>query len=79
MQYTTTISSKGQIVIPKIIRDELKIIPSDNINVELINNQIIVTPVTSTESMLGSFKAKQSITKKDIKNIYKKAIIKKFA
>ena len=78
MQYVTTISQKGQIVVPKDIRDQLNIKPSDSLKVTRENKTIIVEPLTSVEEFVGMFKVREPLTKKDIKDAYLKHIFKKF-
>ena len=78
MQYVTTISQKGQIVVPKNIRDQLNIKPSDPLKVTMGNKTIIVEPLTSIEEFVGMFKVGKPITKKDIKDVYLKHTSKKF-
>ena len=62
MQYVTTVSSKGQIVIPKAIRDELELSPSALISISLIDGNIIAEPMTRSDSIYGSFKIKIPFT-----------------
>jgi len=42
----TRLSSKGQVVIPKRIRDEMQIKPGDDLVVICKGNQIIICPLT---------------------------------
>jgi AbrB family looped-hinge helix DNA binding protein len=74
---TTTISQKGQIVLPKFIRDELGIKPADSFNVSLENNRIIVEKALDITDFYGAFSAKKVLTKSEIKNIYQKAVLAK--
>ncbi len=46
--FLTKISSKGQIVIPKAIREKLRIEPGTYFDVRLENEDIILTPMKST-------------------------------
>lgn len=78
MQYVTTISQKGQIVVPKDIRDKLAIKPSDPLKVTMGDKKIIVEPLSSVEEYMGMFKVRKTISKKDIKNAYLKHTSKKF-
>jgi len=78
MQHITTISHKGQIVVPKGIRDQLKIKPSDPLRVTLVNDNIIVKPFSSVNEFLGMFKVKKPITKKDIKTAISSKLSSKF-
>ena len=75
----TTISRKGQIVISKAIRDALNISPSDSFTVEAQGKNIVVKRLNSLDRIYGMFKAKKVITKKDIKDSYKKGVTKKHA
>lgn len=77
MQYITTISQKGQIVVPKEIRDKLNLKPSDSLKVTLGGKNIIVEPLTPLDKFIGMFSVKKPITKKDIKDAYKKHSLNK--
>ncbi len=77
MQYVTTISQKGQIVVPKDIRDKLNLKPSDSLKVTLSNKNIIVEPLAPLDEYVGMFGVKKPITKKDIKDTYKKNVSEK--
>lgn len=57
MNITTTITQKGQITIPKFIRDLLGLSPSDNFVVGVVGEKIVVTPVKDDFlSLYGSVK-----------------------
>ena len=79
MQYTTTISHKGQIVVPKEIRDHFNLKSSDRLNISVKDNMIVARPVISTDEVFGMFKTKNYISKKDIKTSFKKHITSKFS
>ena len=78
MQYITTISQKGQIVVPKDIRDKLNLKPSDSLKVTLGGKNIIVEPLSPINEFVGMFRVKKPITKKDIKDVFKKHTLIKF-
>lgn len=78
MQYVTTISQKGQIVVPKDIRDKLNLKPSDALKVALGGKKIIVEPLSPIEEFVGMFSVKKTVTKKDIKDAYNKHASNKF-
>lgn len=78
MQYITTISQKGQIVIPKAIRNKFKIKPAHMLKVSMNSKTIIVEPLSSADKFMGMFKVKKPITKKDIKDVYSKFTTQKF-
>ena len=73
----TTISEKGQIVVPKKIRDILGIKPSDSLTVSLNGRRIVVEPTFSLNDVYGVFKARGKITKKDIKESAQKYTLRK--
>jgi AbrB family looped-hinge helix DNA binding protein len=77
MHYTTTLSSKGQIVIPKQIRVSLDLKASDELIVDSDGENIIVKPAITSDDVFGMFKPKKVITKKDIKKAYAEAVRKK--
>ncbi len=45
MKYTTKVSERGQVVIPKAIRDSLKLDKNSAIEVEMIGTTVTLTPV----------------------------------
>ena len=53
----TKISSKGQIVVPKEVREKLKIRPGTFFNVYLEKDNIVLTPMKATpiEKLYGRF------------------------
>ncbi|MDA1061160.1 MAG: AbrB/MazE/SpoVT family DNA-binding domain-containing protein [bacterium] len=79
MQHSAIMSSKGQIVIPKLIRDQLRISVSDRIVMTIQNDSIILKPSISTNEVFGIFKAKSPITKNNIKDSFRKSTLDKFS
>lgn len=77
MQGISTITQKGQVAIPKSIRDHFNLNPTDKLHFSVMDNKIIAEPVLSINSMFGIVKAKKVLTKKQMKKIVKKAIIAK--
>ncbi len=62
------ISSKGQLVIPKKIRDKLKLTPKKPVIVELIKDYAVVKPIPDLRRQLrGSLKGKSSMSRALIK------------
>ena len=53
----TRLSSKGQVVIPKRIRDEMQIKPGDDLVVIRKGNQIIICPLTLENLILEAREA----------------------
>jgi len=79
MQGTSTLTQKGQVAIPKDIRDFFNLKPSDKIHFSIENNKIMAEPVLSVNSMFGVIKTKKILTKKQMKKIIQKAVIAKHA
>lgn len=77
MSGLTTISSKGQIVVPQFIRRKLDLRPSDTFRVSIDDSRIIVEKIPAVEQFLGKFVAKKVISKKDIKNAARKRVVAK--
>lgn len=78
MLYQTTVSSKGQIVLPKGIRDILGLEESDVMNVSMKKGRIILEPQTRVEDMLGFVKTKKVLTRTQMKKIIRQAVEKKY-
>ena len=72
MQYITTISQKGQVVVPKELRDKLDLKASDILNVKLSGKSIVLEPTSAIADHVGMFAVKKPITRKDIKDSFKK-------
>ncbi len=60
-----TASKKGQIVIPKDIRKQLKIAPGKRLLIHAEKDQVILTPLPDdpVDSFCGFFQAEDSLTK----------------
>lgn len=52
----TKVTSKGQITIPKEIREQLSIKESDNLEVKIVGNSIVMERLKSFEALRGSVK-----------------------
>ena len=52
----TKVTSKGQVTIPKEIRDQLSIKESDNLEVKVVGNSIVMERLESFEALRGSVK-----------------------
>ncbi len=63
MKSLVRISSKGQLVIPKAIREKLKLTPKKPVIVELIDDYVVVKPMPNLRKTLrGSLKGKPSMS-----------------
>ena len=74
----STMTQKGQVAIPKQIRDYFKLKPSDKLYFEVINNNIVAHRVSSVEEMRGIVREGKFLTKKSYKKIIRNAVIEKF-
>lgn len=78
MTYTAPISSKGQIVLPKPIRDRLNLKTADRLNISLEAGSIIVRPIAQTETVFGMFEPKGKINLQEMTAAIRNARGKKF-
>ncbi|MPZ54557.1 MAG: AbrB/MazE/SpoVT family DNA-binding domain-containing protein [Acidimicrobiia bacterium] len=51
---THRVGPKGQVVIPKDLRDELSLEAGDEVDFELVNGGVVVTPTRRHETLKGS-------------------------
>jgi AbrB family looped-hinge helix DNA binding protein len=54
----STVTSKGQVTIPKEIRMSLKINPSDKVDFSVENGRVILKPIKTLKNLRGSVPAK---------------------
>jgi AbrB family looped-hinge helix DNA binding protein len=52
---TVRIGAKGQVVIPKAIRDKVKLHPGDEVDVAIENEQIVIMAHRHDDSLGGRF------------------------
>jgi len=75
----STITQKGQVAIPKVIRDYLQLKPFDKVRFTVQGGKIIGEPTLGIDDMFGIIPTKRAITKKEYKEAIKKQILKKYA
>lgn len=75
----STITQKGQVAIPKQIRDQLNLKPFDRVHFTLKEGKIIAEPTFSINDMLGIISSKKAVQKKEYKEAIKKHVLKKYA
>jgi len=68
----TTITKKGQITIPKSIRDKLAINDNDRLSVKLVGNKAIIEKISSLLELESSIKATKDRKKLSWKEIERK-------
>ncbi|MBI2032234.1 MAG: AbrB/MazE/SpoVT family DNA-binding domain-containing protein [Candidatus Levybacteria bacterium] len=79
MHGTSTITQKGQVAIPKEIRDFFNLKASDKLHFSVENNKIVAEPVISVKEMRGFIKTKKVLSKKEMKKIIRDAVLEKYA
>lgn len=80
MNNTTTITTKGQVTIPKHIRDELNLKPSDKVVFEVKDNKIVATKALSIKEMRGIFHVpgKKPLSDREMDKVIAEAVVEKF-
>ncbi len=80
MQGISTITQKGQVAIPKPIRDQFGLKPKDRIRFSVEGYKIIARPALSVKEMRGFIKTatKKPLSKSEMKRIIQDAVVEKF-
>lgn len=73
MQLFSTITSKGQVLIPGTIRKSLNIKSFDRLTFKVVGSKILVEKVASTDEMLGFVKSKKKFTDQELETAIKEA------
>lgn len=63
----TVVSSKGQIVIPASLREELQIAPGTRISIQIEQNRLVLQPITRAfiKSLRGSYKGSDLVAARE--------------
>ena len=78
MNGISTLTQKGQVAIPKSIRDYFHLKPHDKVHFEVQDEKIVATPAPTIHEMFGLFKTSKIITKKEMKKAVREAVLEKF-
>lgn len=78
MNGLSTITQKGQVVIPITLRKALKLSPPRRISFELKGNVIILKPALSIDEAFGMFKTTKRASQADYDQAIEEAVVKKF-
>ena len=78
MNGISTLTQKGQVAIPKSIRDYFHLKPHDKVHFEVQDEKIVATPAPTIHEMFGFFKTSKVITKKEMKKAIREAVLEKF-
>jgi len=78
MDNISTLTQRGQIVIPQPIRQYFDLEPSDRLSFDIEEDKIVAKPILSIDKAMGMIKTKKKVSKKEYKDAIVKAVIKKF-
>jgi len=74
----TSVTSKGQILIPKAVRDEVGIKPGARALVSAVGGKVVIDLVPTLEKIRGYFRGIKALSKKEQKKIVQEAVVEKF-
>lgn len=74
----STLTQKGQVSIPKSIRDYFDLKPFDKVRFEIQYGKIVAEPVLSINDMLGIVPTKKTLSKNEYKTEIRKHVLKKY-
>ena len=78
MSYISTLTTKGQIVIPYPVREILGLRVADKFFFEIERDRIIIQQIPSVDDAMGMIKTEKYISKKEFKQVVAKQVINKF-
>ena len=78
MNGLSTITQKGQVVIPVTLRKALKLSPPRRVSFELKGNAIIMTPALSIDEAFGMFKTTKRASQADYDKAVEEEVVEKF-
>jgi AbrB family looped-hinge helix DNA binding protein len=67
---TARVLAKGQIVIPKVIRDKMNIVPGDRVEVEATEQGILILPVKKSYTNLFKGIVKGRLSLEELEELY---------
>ncbi|WP_298269102.1 AbrB/MazE/SpoVT family DNA-binding domain-containing protein [Geobacter sp.] len=70
----STVTSKGQITIPKEIRRLLNINPNDKVDFVVVEGRAVLVPVKSLKNLRGAVKAREGSTFAEEREAAKRAV-----
>jgi len=73
MQLSSTVTTKGQVLIPAPIRSKLNIKPFDRMVFIVYGSKLLAEKAASTEDMLGIVKTKRVLTDRQLETAIKRA------
>ena len=79
MNGVSTVTQKGQVVIPQPIRDLLGLKPTTRVYIKVKDDFVMIKPVLSIDRALGMIKTKKHATEEEYDEAIRKRIIKKYS
>lgn len=79
MNNVSTLTQKGQVAIPKTIREYFGLKTFDKIYFKIEKGHIVAQPVLNIKDMFGVVSSSKVLSKKEQKRIIKKHILRKHA
>lgn len=79
MDGISTLTQKGQVAIPKGIRNHFRLKASDKIHFSVQGDSIIAKPIHSLGDMYGIIKTKKVLSKSEMKKAIREAVVTKYA
>jgi AbrB family looped-hinge helix DNA binding protein len=73
MEYSSTLTSKGQVLIPLALRKKLNIKPKDRVIFFASKNGLKIRKAPSVDEMFGFAKSKKKLSDKDLEKAINKA------
>lgn len=77
MNGISTLTQKGQVVIPQPIRAMFNLKPASKLYFEVVDDKIIAHPLMSIDEAFGSIKSTKKFTEEDFKEAIASGIISK--
>jgi len=74
----STLTQKGQVAIPKSIRDYFHLKPSDKVHFEVKDDNIVARRLPTIEEMRGFVKTNKILSKREMKRAIREAVLEKF-
>lgn len=78
MNGLSTITQKGQVVIPQAIRNLLQLKPATRVYFEVKNDAVIMRPALTIDQAFGMIKTKKKFSQKDYDEAIIKSVTKKY-
>lgn len=78
MNGLSTITQKGQVVIPHMIRNFLQLKPTTRVYFEVKNKAVVMRPVLSIDQAMGMIKTKKRASQADYDKAIREGMAEKF-